>query len=115
MRRRALFTAAIALTALLVELGPASRRAMADNTIPDLTMYPDYFGTFLGMSGPGNVEFEIRRQEGRHIWGMITMEFGGLAMPPFYFDGAVTPTPNEAPVLHEFKVRGKGPSGEVMV
>ena len=38
MRRHALLAVAIALAVILVQLGPANRRARADNNIPDLTM-----------------------------------------------------------------------------
>ncbi len=115
MRRRAFFTIAIALAVLMVELGPASRRAEADNTIPNLTANPMYFGAFTSMTfGGGFVSFDITSQDGRHFEGVITMEFGGMASMGFMFEGTVTPAPNEVPG-HEFKARGKGPAGEVMV
>jgi hypothetical protein len=96
-------------------LGPGSRRALADDKIPDLTAHPMYSGGFVSMTfGPGLVEFDITRQEGRHFWGVVTMDFGGMAPMGFMFDGTVTPTPNELPG-HEFKARGKGPAGDVLV
>ena len=115
MKRRALFTAAIALAALLVELGPASRHARADNTIPDLTMFPMYTGgsdsSFFGVVA---VTFDITRQQGRHFWGVVTFDTG-FAPIGFAFDGTVTPTPNEGLVMHEFKARGKSDAGVLMV
>ena len=108
MRRRALIAAALGLAVVLVDLGPASRRARADNNIPDLTMFPDYFGAFTSSAtGVGSVEFEITRQEGRHFWGVVTFEFGGLGTAGFEFHGTVAAT-------NEFKGKGSGPAGEVV-
>jgi hypothetical protein len=101
--------AALALGVVLLVLGPASRRARADNTIPDLTASPDYSGGFVSSVNPamsGFVTFEVTRQEGRHFWGVITFEIGGMAMPGFEFHGTV-------PDTNAFKGKGSGPAGEV--
>jgi hypothetical protein len=109
MRRHLVIAAALALAVVLVELGPASRRAQADNTIPDLTANPDYSGPFASSIIPmgGFVMFEITRQEGRHFWGVITFIVGGMAMPGFEFHGTVAAT-------NMLKGKGSGPSGDVM-
>jgi hypothetical protein len=106
--KRHVVIAAVFLAVVLVGLGPASRRAQADNKIPDLTAFPDYSGPFTSsVSGMGGfVSFEITRQEGRHFWGVVTFEIGGMAMPGFEFDGTVAAT-------GKFKGKGEGPAGDV--
>jgi hypothetical protein len=110
------------LAACLAALSVGDRAAAGvpptGDRVPDLTEFPDYFGPFTSdMFGGGFVEFEVIRQEGRHFWGIITFEIGGMAMPGFMFHGTEQPPPtgDRVPNLttNKFKGKGSGPAGDV--